>query len=449
MKPMGKSLAAAIVVAGVTGCNYGAASFHCETNEQCGAGATCETTYGGLCSFPVDTAVCPSGRRFGELAGPQSNRCVGEQPPPIDAAIDAPPDAPDAPPDAPPDAQACFGGGIVQVCLATTPGEPLMIASDKTVDTSSLSNCAAVKSSNGDYCVLAGNDITITAKLRGIGSRPLVLIASGTISTTGVGLIDVGSHRLASGASEKGAGASPPSPICQPGTPPPATGGGTGGGAGGSFLGSGGNGGTGGNGGSGGMPAARVSTVTTLRGGCPGQDGQGGTGNFGLGGQGGGAVYLLAGVKIDIRGNGINAAGEGGGGGIAAVGGAGGGGSGGMIAFEAPMITASALLLASGAGGGGGAGSGAGTVAGANALDPTSTSTPSGGLGFVGNMTNGGNGGDGSAMNSTQAGGGGGGNGDNVGGNHGGGGGGGGGTGLISAPNPATLGTNLSPPRTP
>src|SRR4029079_9969151 len=89
MKPMGKSLAAAVVVALVTGCNYGAASFHCEGDQQCGAAGVCGTTYGGLCSFPVDTAPCPSGRRFGDLAGPQSNRCVGEQPPPIDAAIDA------------------------------------------------------------------------------------------------------------------------------------------------------------------------------------------------------------------------------------------------------------------------------------------------------------------------------------------------------------------------
>src|ERR1043165_4351759 len=100
MKPMGKSLAAAVLVALVTGCNYGAASFHCETPEQCGAGAFCELSYGGICSFPVDTTICPSGRRFGELSGPNSTRCVGEQPPPIDAAIDA---AIDAPPDAPPD----------------------------------------------------------------------------------------------------------------------------------------------------------------------------------------------------------------------------------------------------------------------------------------------------------------------------------------------------------
>src|SRR6185503_11111322 len=132
MKPMGKSLAAALLAL-VTGCNYGAASFHCENDGQCGAGGRCEMPAGGLCSF--SDSVCPSGYRFGDLAGPQSNQCVGAQP--IDAGTDTPVDAAiDAPPDVPPlDARACFGTGLLMICLRSGPTDPLMISSPTTIDT--------------------------------------------------------------------------------------------------------------------------------------------------------------------------------------------------------------------------------------------------------------------------------------------------------------------------
>ena len=87
------------------GCLPSFETFHCETDRQCGAGGRCESSSGGLCSFP--DFQCPSGYRFGSLAGPQSNKCVGAQPvdagidAAVDAAVDAPPDvAIDAPPDA-------------------------------------------------------------------------------------------------------------------------------------------------------------------------------------------------------------------------------------------------------------------------------------------------------------------------------------------------------------
>jgi hypothetical protein len=440
MKPMGKSLAAAVVVALVTGCNYGAASFHCEADQQCGAGGRCETSSGGLCSFRDDS--CPSGYRFGELAGGSSNRCVGEQPTDagVDVAIDA---APDAPPDAPPDAQACFGGTFLTVCLQSAPAAARTISTPETINTDDMGMCTATLSITpaGNYCVIAATDITVNAKLRAIGMRPLVLLASGSITTMAGGLIDVGSHRITpGGTTEKGAGAD--STACATGNPPAGAGGG--GGAGGSFLGHGGVGGTGGNGGAGGMPAPEIASVTVVRGGCAGQEGQGSTGQAG---SGGGAVYLIAGVRIDIQG-GINAAGEGGGGGAQNVGGGSGGGSGGMIGFDAPMITCNSLLLASGAGGGGGGGSGGGDTTGGTAPDPAATGASNGGAGFNGNNTFGGAGGMGSPV-STHAFGGGGGVGDNGGTNHGGGGGGGGGTGLIKAPDTANLGGNLSPPRTP
>lgn len=439
MKPMGKSLAAAVVVALVTGCNYGAAQFSCTTDQQCSAGGKCEITFGGFCSFSDPS--CPSGRRFGELSGPNANRCVGEQPDAgIDAAIDA---AIDAPPDAPPDAQACFGGTFLTVCLNSAPAAPRTISAPETINTDDTGMCTPTLSitPDGNYCVIAATDITVNAKLRAIGTRPLILLASGSITTAPAGLIDVGSHRiLPGGTTEKGAGAD--SAACSSGTPPAASGGG--GGAGGSFLGHGGVGGTGGNGGTGGMPAPEIASVTVLRGGCAGQDGQGATG---LAGRGGGAVYLIAGTSINVQG-GINAAGEGGGGGTSVVGGAAGGGSGGMIGFDAPTIVATSLLLASGGAGGGGAGSGGGTITGGTGADPTTIVAAQGGAGFVGNNTQGGNGGNGSAALITGAGGPGL-AGDSGGANKAGGGGGGGGAGVIKAPDTANLGGNISPPRTP
>src|SRR5262249_36614853 len=148
-----------------------------------------------------------------------------------------------------------------------------------------------------------------------------VLIASDAITTTA--LIDVGSYRSSTASFAGvgvGAGANPRS--CSPGTPLPSM---TGGYAGGSFLGVGGIGGPGSDGGSGGSPASAVTGVSGLRGGCPAQ-----TGNaVNVGGYGGGAVFLIAGTRIDLHG-GINAAGAGGRGAGPGIEGGFGGGSGGM-----------------------------------------------------------------------------------------------------------------------
>jgi hypothetical protein len=153
-------------------------------------------------------------------------------------------------------------------------------------------------------------------------------------------------------------------------------------------------------------------------------------------GHGGGAVFLIAGTKIDIQG-GINAAGEGGTPGIKNSAGGGGGGAGGMIGFDAPMITANSLILANG--GGGAEGSGTATVAGAPGNDPTTILAAAGG---VENTVQGGDGGNGSAGLA-------GGSGAAGTSGTGGGGGGGGGAGLIKAPADATLGANVSPAPTP
>jgi hypothetical protein len=368
----------------------------------------------------------------------QSQTCepVGDPSIAIDAREDS--DAKVAPP--PPDAGTCFGSGLVRICLLALPTQALTISAPTQIDTSDTTMCTAVASGGDGYCVVVAANITISARLRGAGPRPLVLLATGTITTMGQGLIDVGSHRTrAQGEPEDGAGVT--STVCTTGMNPTNSGGG----AGGSFAGTGGNGAAGAaNGNStGGMPAGPAA-ITALRAGCPGQDGNGnGNGsNKGTGGHGGGAVFLLAGTSIVI-GGGINAAGEGGAPGTDNTSGGGGGGAGGMIGLDAPSVTALSLLLANGGGGGGGSGQNVTGVAGA---DPTSVAAAAGGNGAENLL--GGDGGDGSAT--AAAGPGGAGHaGVNNSGFRGGGGAGGGGAGVIKAPANASLGTSVSPAATP
>ena len=49
--------------------------FKCQTADQCGTGAACETN--GYCSFP--DSMCSSGRRYGEFSGSLSSKCVGDE----------------------------------------------------------------------------------------------------------------------------------------------------------------------------------------------------------------------------------------------------------------------------------------------------------------------------------------------------------------------------------
>lgn len=418
---MGTRVAVIVAVVLVTGCKYGPESFTCTDDASCGPNGRCEPGV-NLCSFPSDQ--CPDGRAYGDIAGSHSGMCVGSQPPPIDAPPDMPP---------PPDARVCFGTGIVQLCLAKAPTMPLTISDATTIDTgdtSAQSMCVATVSGADNYCVVAATSITINGTLRATGPKPLVLVASDSITATQ--RIDVGSHR---GIPEFiGAGADPT--TCGPGIAP----GTRAGGAGGSFNGRGGAGGDagGGGGGNGGQAPAGI-TPTELRGGCPGQNGDG-AGN-GTGGHGGGAVYLIAVNRIDISGPGVNAAGEGGAPGTTGSSGAGGGGSGGMIGFDAPTITCTSLVLANG--GGGGEGSGV-TTAGAPGGDPITTAPAPGGTGGTGNGGDGGNGSAGAAA----GGGANGKNGNNQAGNEGGGGGGGGGAGFIKG-TASALGSNVSPDPTP
>lgn len=351
------------------------------------------------------------------------------------------PRPPDVVGDAPVDMQltgrACFGDDPFKVCLATAPVSPLTLDSKINTDTSKL--CVTTTSSSAGYCVVAGTTILVTSEgptLRATGSKPLVLIASDSITVQAS--IDVSSHHTSNPAGNPEVGAGADFPDCPTPVALPTNGGG---GAGGSFTGYGGLGGASARGGSrGGVAHTPLATVTALRGGCPGQNGDGSAGDLGKGEHGGGAVLLIAGNAINLM-AGINASGEGGSGGFQNTSGGGGGGSGGMIVLDAPVVTSSGLLLANGGGGGEGSGE---TTFGSDGIDPTAVSPAAGGTG----LSTGGDGGNGSAGIA----GGSAGNGQNgtivvqmgvqlL----GGGGGGGGGAGIIMVPSGVTLGGMVSP----
>lgn len=238
----------------------------------------------------------------------------------------------------------CYGTGLVIVCPITQPPPSYTITVPTTLDTNVIGNCTTVNGSiNGGaitgVCVVIAEDVAIKATLRGIGPRPLVIVA--TKALTVEGLIDVASHR-----NSQGAGTS--TTVCANGVGPTVLGGG----AGGAF---GGQGGLGGNA-EGGTSGPIAIPPTALRGGCRGQGGSGLFGVGGDGGYGGGVFYAIAGTEIAVAGA-INASGEGGRGGtfaVAAGGGGGGGGSGGMIGLDAPNVRVMGELFANGGGGGGG-----------------------------------------------------------------------------------------------
>ena len=308
------------------------------------------------------------------------------------------------------------------------------------IDTATSPLCAATLSGGDRYCVIAATTITINAgiSVQASGAKPLVLLASDSITIGSLSTIDVGSHRATQNTAEfVGAGADPTS--CDAGIAPTTANGTGGGGAGGSFIGAGGKGGSGSNTnpGAGGIAGAiAAAPVTTLRGGCAAQAGAGAT--SAAAGHGGGAVMLIAGHSIVMADGVIDASGEGGSGGQFGLAGGGGGGAGGMIVLDAPSITSSDQIFANGGAGGEG---GSQTQPGEAGRDPSDEQPALGGA----NINGGGNGGDGAGGTAAATAGGNGGNGNTG----GGGGGGGGGTGLLKAPANAVLGNQVSPPPTP
>jgi hypothetical protein len=336
---------------------------------------------------------------------------------------------------------ACFGTGIARPCVPAVPPGPLMLSG--IIDTDRDARCIHVDQpvQGPTLCVIAGEQIVVSGPVHAVGTRPLVLVASETITVNF--MLDARTLRT---EAVTGAGAS----SCP--TPTGLGEGGVGaGGAGGSFQESGGAGGA-----AGGVPATMPATPVAfpdhVRGGCPGGAGGDGTSAvLGRPGAGGGALYLIANDEIDVQ---AVIAANGAGGFLEQVGadafgarpggGGGGGGSGGLIVLEARTITlgSAARLVAVGGGGSGGGGDQSSGFAGGDS-DPAGT--PITAPGGEGGMANGGNGGTGSPMTSMA--GGPGGNGALA----GGGGGGGGGPGYIKllCSTCPPIGAFIIPPRTP
>jgi hypothetical protein len=330
----------------------------------------------------------------------------------------------------------CYGTSLVRACLDAEPTGP--VTQTTAINTDADCQLVRPQPAGPELCIIAGTTVNITGTANLVtGARPLVLIATDSISVAAAAVIDVSSRsttRVGAGANEATC-AAPTS-----GQNSVATSGAGGAGAGGFGT----IGGDGGNGsvakGIGGIAAA----PTFLRGGCKGADGgDAGTVQGGAGGNAGGAIYFIAGNAITIDGSIFASAAGGRGGGIRA--GGGGGGSGGMIGLDAPTITigATGIVAANGGGGGGGGGSGGiGNAGGDGSTLSYTTAASAGGGGVDTNTTtptrNGGNGGVGAAMNAAGA----------LGGNSlstgAGGGGGGGGVGVIWVKGTLT-GTRFSP----
>ncbi len=294
----------------------------------------------------------------------------------------------------------CVGSDLnlgVNLCLVSQPTSGITIGSNTIFDTTNGSStdtqlmCGALTGSSTpqNLCPIVATTITITntGTLFGLGSEPLVLIATESIDIEGLvnvasqdgGSIGAGMQTGCSGESNQGA---------------------AGGGAGGSYLGSGGTGGNNDSGGNGGSPGNPIA-LTGLNAGCPGGAG----GSTGGGGGAGGGVVIIATPSLTVGSTGvINASGAAGRGASNGTGrGGGGGGAGGLIVLS----VSSSLLLGSGAqiyanGGPGGGGSTAST-AGSDGSDPNGAS--SGGSGGGGDGAGGGGGAGGTRTNTPSNGG--------------------------------------------
>ena len=350
--------------------------------------------------------------------------------------------------DAPPGVDACVSFAAQLDSCALPASSDLTLSGTVVLDTDAgtlvdgtgaaiPATLVAVATSPGgvSVMVLVADDLTLgaTTWLRATGSRPLALVARGTLRFDGNAFLDVG---------DGGAGART---SCAPGAGAGADdSGGAAGGGGGGFGAAGGKGGNGDadNGQSTGGAGGGFATAAPLDllGGCPGATGGRGQDPGGAGAAGGGAIYVVAGGQLELQtGSGISAGGGGGGGGQRTNGnfgdaGGGGGGAGGMIVVEAPRIRSAGALIANGGGGGEGSGNSAAGTHGIRAQYDVPQAL--GGAGNSPTGTDGGNGGNsqtptGASVSGVQ---------------NGGGGGGGGGVGFVRVVSPdAELGTLVSP----
>jgi len=360
----------------------------------------------GGCSFQAMNGLGGGDAPRGE-AGPAIHDAASDDGRRIDARrIDAPP--------------GCEGEGAYTVCLTQQPTQPLtlvniLINTDDCIGGQKVSPGAGAPM----LCVLAGTDVVLGGLVRGEGSLPLALVATGDLSLPSGATLDVSSSIF------NGPGAGANAAGCARNSGASAMMGGAGG-AGGSF---GTMGGDGGDGAVAGAAATAAITPVFVRGGCAGGNGGSGMGTGGAGGDGGGAVYVLARGSLDISGR-IDASGGGGHAPGTNKNGGGAGGSGGMIALWAATVNVSGELFANGGGGAGGSESQSGQNGGESA-GATSVAPGGGGGGSTGD------GGDGAIASQP--------GGDGTNGSKGGGGG-GGGVGVIRSVSGQTIGGTLSPP---
>ncbi len=247
----------------------------------------------------------------------------------------------------------------LDTCALGTPSNDLTLSGSNTYDTDTglLDGLDAphmgFNGQAGPIDALIARDVhfTLGASLRATGSKPLAIIAVGTLTLDGMTLIDVANGGAGARTDcPNGAGSGEDN------------GGGAGGGGGGGFGAMGGRGGDGNSDGTqshGGAAGSAADQPPGPLGGCPG--GHGGFGDHagGEGGPGGGALLLAAKVSITLATSAVIDAGGGGGAGGDAGGtfnngdaGGGGGGAGGMLMLESPMIRAAGALVANGGGGG-------------------------------------------------------------------------------------------------
>ena len=235
------------------------------------------------------------------------------------------------------------GAGLFQFCTNTSVPFPTLSTTTFNTDQDPICEPSAAAA-----CVIVSPVIDIIGTVNAVGSRPLVLISTTTLTV--MGTIDVSSNTTAQNtAVNKGAGAddttcTPPHPSLESSGGPGGTFGTPGGAGGGSSV----------------TSATPIGTVDKVRGGCPGSNGTiGEDSSAGAGGASGGAVYLIAGTSITIGDAAVvNASGALGFGGPHDAnddafpgGGGGGGGAGGLIGFDAPTVTVAGIVMANGAGG--------------------------------------------------------------------------------------------------
>jgi hypothetical protein len=282
---------------------------------------------------------------------------------------------------------------VVELC--EEPDGPLNLTGSFNTDTDPL--CRSFTPAGGTATCLVLVESANAATVSIVGSRPLMLVATGNIEVSGS--FDISSRR----SGQTGAGANYSG--CSVTSNPQDDSGGAGGASGGSFAGAGGNGGTGdtdtslgGDGNAtGGVAGPAVAAPDFVRGGCPGSQGgneSGSGGQGGAGGSGGGAVHFIAAGDFDLLvGASIRATGAGATGGQVQSGG-GGGGSGGLVRIDATNIIRNGNMSANGGGGGeGGTRVGGVPTTGNNGDDgELSANAALGGFGAPGSGGDGGNG---------------------------------------------------------